>query len=190
MERPSPPSYDTIASGSRQGPISVDPDALPYYGESSTSTILSPTGTIDNKLPNHFRVAGHYITPLLRPSDLLAHLRLLGAFLRLRQDVYDHQSPAGIRMEGHERWAVFLERAVYRFQCWASRMLSHSADDDDPTTTRSLAAEEYPPLDVVMVWHTYLLNPRTYYEDGLRKLRGLLKVGSVTSGFSLPHVTH
>ncbi|KAG8994216.1 hypothetical protein FRB90_000507 [Tulasnella sp. 427] len=37
---------------------------------------------------------------------------------------------------------------------------------------------EVPPLDVMMVWHTCMLNPRIYYEDCIRKLPTLLRVGS------------
>ncbi|KIO19310.1 hypothetical protein M407DRAFT_56741, partial [Tulasnella calospora MUT 4182] len=83
-------------------------------------------------------------------------------------------------MEPDERYALFLQRAVYRFEQWVARMIGTGDDGEDEVSgqPRRLAPNEVPPLDVIMVWHTYMLNPKTYYEDCLRKLPGLLKIGS------------
>ncbi|KAH7101531.1 hypothetical protein BKA62DRAFT_179183 [Auriculariales sp. MPI-PUGE-AT-0066] len=87
---------------------------------------------------------------------------LLGAFSRLKSrvglanDTHNESSP--IRLEEQDAWTVFLCRAVHRFQLWISNV-------------HELPQEGYiPPLDVLMVWHSYLLNPFAYEEDSKRFL--------------------
>ncbi|KAG9036618.1 hypothetical protein FRB95_008452 [Tulasnella sp. JGI-2019a] len=80
-----------------------------------------------------------------------------------------------------EAWTVFLEWAVHRFQSWITQVIGNDGDDIitvDVPTARSLTADEWPPIDVLMVWHTYMLSPRTYYEDCICMHRGLQQVGS------------
>ncbi|KAG8971610.1 hypothetical protein FRC05_010956 [Tulasnella sp. 425] len=158
-------------------------DALPDYdAESRASAPLSsfvPSRGIDDKLPNHFRINNNYVIPQLNPSDLEAHLVLLGAFHRLKEEVLTLKGvKADIPLEPEERYAVFLQRAVYRFEQWAVRMIGGEGQEDEEGGRGQLRPNEVPPLDVMMVWHTYMLNPRTYYEDCLRKLPGLLRIGS------------
>ncbi|KAG8922086.1 hypothetical protein FRC01_014503, partial [Tulasnella sp. 417] len=159
-------------------------DALPGYDGAAASAQPSafvPAARIDDKVPNHFKFNDQYVKVQVMPSELQAHLVLLGAFHRLREEVRTIKAvKADIPMEPDERYAVFLQRAVYRFEQWVVRMIGTGDDGEDEASgqSRRLAANEVPPLDVIMVWHTYMLNPRTYYEDCLRKLPGLLKVGS------------
>lgn len=175
-----PPSYAAIdAPEYPAGPS----DALPAYDEPGVpSAFFSPSRSINDKLPNHFKINGQYVRPQVMPSDLQAHLVLLGAFHRLREEVRTVKGAVtDISMQPDERYAVFLQRAVYRFEQWAIRMVGgegHEEEEDTvPGITRPLAASEVPPLDVTMVWHTYMLNPRTYYEDCMRKFPGLHKIG-------------
>ncbi|KAG8982677.1 hypothetical protein FRB90_006634, partial [Tulasnella sp. 427] len=161
-------------------------DALPGYSDSGASTLpitFVPAAGIDDKVPNHFKINDKYLKVQVMPSDLQAHLVLLGAFHRLREEVRTVKGvKADIPMEPDDRYAVFLQRAVYRFEQWATRMIGGVDDDEDSAShepsRRSLGPNEVPPLDVIMVWHTYMLNPRAYFEDCLRKLPGLLRVGS------------
>ncbi|KAG8971606.1 hypothetical protein FRC05_010952 [Tulasnella sp. 425] len=162
-------------------------DALPAYENSTASAPSStfvPSAGIDEKVPNHFKINGQYVKTQVKPSDLQSHLTLLGAFHRLREEVRTiNHVKADIPMKPDDRYAVFLQRAVYRFEQWAVRMMGPGEEGEDGTPTSDqpgrLGETEVPPLDVIMVWHTYMLNPRTYYEDCLRKLPGLLKIGSV-----------
>ncbi|KAG9048661.1 hypothetical protein FS837_012289 [Tulasnella sp. UAMH 9824] len=157
-------------------------DALPAYDDCTGSTCaFVPAAGINDKVPNHFKINEKYVKVQVMPSELQAHLVLLGAFHRLREEVRNLTGiKADIPMEPDERYAVFLQRAVYRFEQWAVRMIGTGDDGEDEASgqPRGLAPNEVPPLDVIMVWHTYMLNPRTYYEDCLRKLPGLLKIGS------------
>ncbi|KAF2476853.1 uncharacterized protein BDR25DRAFT_338981 [Lindgomyces ingoldianus] len=90
-----------------------------------------------------------------------------------------------------KRWAVFVTRAVDRFEKWwttlplrpdISTFPIRTTDFDSTEATGRVAwflatgeglssefvASRLPPLDVLMVWHAYLLNPRAYLEDCMR----------------------
>lgn len=89
-----------------------------------------------------------------------------------------------------KRWQVYVARAVTRFEIWwrkcipqmrsgyACRKITCADVSNDKTlremqgTARPLlmfdTAARLPPLDVLMVWHAYQLNPRCFYEDCLR----------------------
>ncbi|UKZ86598.1 uncharacterized protein TrAFT101_002424 [Trichoderma asperellum] len=81
-----------------------------------------------------------------------------------------------------KRWALFVARAVDRYEAWwnslvESDMLTEEdmADPDSYRykkfpTSRKLIWEEkmLPPLDVLMIFHTHMLNPRSFFEDAIR----------------------
>lgn len=94
-----------------------------------------------------------------------------------------------------KRWTVFVTKAVDRFDKWWESLPSGSDASNFPLRTvhfeaRSARNSEaikhwpeggedmdgylqtsLPPLDVLMVWHTYMLNPRAYLEDCMRMRR-------------------
>ncbi|KAK6996819.1 hypothetical protein R3P38DRAFT_3070679, partial [Favolaschia claudopus] len=69
------------------------------------------------------------------------------------------------------RWPWFVGLAVERFEKWCTAL--------KPSHTEQGLASILPPLDVLMVWHAYLLNPGCYAEDGIRvkALEGLQQAG-------------
>jgi hypothetical protein len=89
-----------------------------------------------------------------------------------------------------KRWAVFVTKAVARFEKWWDSMSGTSTwdrpirtydfetNDLGPYTVRGFPTTGagyqddssfcLPPLDVLMVWHSYMLNPRIYLEDSVR----------------------
>ncbi|OAQ95680.1 hypothetical protein LLEC1_06171, partial [Akanthomyces lecanii] len=81
-----------------------------------------------------------------------------------------------------KRWAIFVARAVDRYEAWWTAqdimMLTEDdmtvADGDNymrfPSTNRTFnwQASLMPPLDVLMVMHTHMLNPRAFLEDTMR----------------------
>ncbi|KAG8887402.1 hypothetical protein FRB98_009666 [Tulasnella sp. 332] len=156
--------------------------ALPGYDTAAGAPDYTPSNALNDKLPPTFRIGQRYTEPLIQPSDLQAHLVLLGAFHRLREEVHTQKGQADFNLEPNESWAVFLQRAVHRFQLWVTRIIDIDDADDNPDQTvpktRRLSSDECPPIDVIMVWHTYLLSPRTYFEDCLRMHSGLEKMGS------------
>ncbi|KAG8765202.1 hypothetical protein FRC15_007150, partial [Serendipita sp. 397] len=110
-------------------------------------------------LPAHFPIGSYQPTPLVSVTELQAHLRLLGAFHKLKEDVQSQVE--GIAATNKELgWVIFVNRAVYRFFAWTAATWNKSS----PT----LSEMYIPPLDVIMIWHTYLLNPRAFFEDAHR----------------------
>ncbi|PNP42296.1 hypothetical protein TGAMA5MH_05978 [Trichoderma gamsii] len=81
-----------------------------------------------------------------------------------------------------KRWALFVARAVDRYETWwrslgENDMLTEEdmADPDSykfkkfPTSRRLVWEERMlPPLDVLMILHTHMLNPRSFLEDAIR----------------------
>ncbi|EHK44500.1 hypothetical protein TRIATDRAFT_162830, partial [Trichoderma atroviride IMI 206040] len=81
-----------------------------------------------------------------------------------------------------KRWALFVARAVDRYEAWwkslgENDMLTEEdmADPDSykfkkfPTSRRLIWEERMlPPLDVLMILHTHMLNPRSFLEDAIR----------------------
>lgn len=111
------------------------------------------------ELPDGFPIAGTNVQPLVNVTELQAHLRLLGAIHKLKQTVQAQEE--GIAAKNKDQaWVVFVNRAVHRFYVWASATWSRGS----PGLNEAII----PPLDVVMVWHSYLLNPQAYYEDSQR----------------------
>ncbi|EPQ58876.1 hypothetical protein GLOTRDRAFT_90647 [Gloeophyllum trabeum ATCC 11539] len=103
--------------------------------------------------------------PLVDTHQLKVHLRLLRAFHDLRTSVQNTEPsripPGAERLNKRQRWAWFLHLAVERFERW---VLSLPASYTSP----NWAASHVPPIDVLLTWHAYMLNPMWYTEDGLR----------------------
>ncbi|KAF2107457.1 hypothetical protein BDV96DRAFT_653799 [Lophiotrema nucula] len=90
-----------------------------------------------------------------------------------------------------KRWTTFVTKAVQRFEHWWDTLPATSghfplairlSDFDAAIVSRSPLNFPYkgdgmrdkmntvlPPLDVLMVWHSYMLNPRNYLEDCMRR---------------------
>ncbi|KAH7392137.1 hypothetical protein DE146DRAFT_723208 [Phaeosphaeria sp. MPI-PUGE-AT-0046c] len=178
-----PPSRDTTACNHRTSPRN-----LPHVAELNfqPSPLEIPT-----------------------PAECIAHLKLLHAFAKLRQDVGNREGLFGVNVkdcgsdetnlpgdEGlaerlrEKRWTIFVTKAVARFEKWWDHLyLTSTWDRPIATTTFENASDSIravqmfpirgygyessdgfrlPPLDVLMVWHAYMLNPRIYLEDSVR----------------------
>lgn len=147
-------------------------------------------------------------------EECIAHLKLLECFYRLRQTVGGMDGLFGIndsvvtqssvwskahgsddevelqKLEllgklAEKRWAIFLARAVDRFEAWITSLLpdakmaslsSLQTEEEESNLCEPSASmpplrldkDNLPPADVLMVWHAYMLNPRVYLEDCLR----------------------
>ncbi|KAG8963928.1 hypothetical protein FRC03_002424 [Tulasnella sp. 419] len=161
MHRPEqPPSYQ-------------DKPAFPQPSPAAPPSYDAPfSSAVNSSLPNHFVIGSRTTSPLVLPSDLLSHLRLLGAFKKLKEEVH-RKAQSGTDRDGS--WSIFLARAVYRFTLWVEHIANVASKLNEKG---SMADALMPPIDVMMVWHTYMLNPHTYFEDGLRLNSGLLALGS------------
>ncbi|KAG2040497.1 hypothetical protein BDR03DRAFT_915553 [Suillus americanus] len=109
-------------------------------------------------LPETFNIGPRSTQHLVRPDQLKAHLQLLAAFGHLKQRVVASDSLiAGLESDSEKRWVWFVNLAVERFERWCL------------TIKQSDTVEQrLPPIDVTMVWHSYLLNPSWYAEDTAR----------------------
>ncbi|OAA43412.1 alpha-ketoglutarate-dependent sulfonate dioxygenase [Beauveria brongniartii RCEF 3172] len=81
-----------------------------------------------------------------------------------------------------KRWAIFLARAVDRYEAWWNAQDIEMLTEADmtvlggdkymrfPSTSRNFNWQKVsmPPLDVLMVMHTHMLNPRAFLEDCMR----------------------
>lgn len=112
--------------------------------------------------------------------DVVAHLKLMKAEVSLNFA----NAHSGYNEETNEKnWQVFVTNAVRRFIVFVS-CLKHAVgpgeDSDRYEETRFFAKslkdnlindilnKLLPPLDVLMVWHSFLLNPRAFYDHFVR----------------------
>jgi len=121
------------------------PDGLPVDSVvPQTSTAPPPYPT---SLPDTFPIGGKQISPVVSVSELRDHLRILGSFAKLPDSV--KAATSGDKTDADNAWALFLSRAVYRFHRWVISVR--------PTPEGTLPQNFMPPIDVLMVWHSYLL---------------------------------
>jgi len=119
-------------------------DCLPAYTRSEAE--LEPPG-YSTTLPASFRIGQSNTSPVLRVEEVEAHLKILGAFSRLKTRVsLAQETVSESRLEPDAAWTVFLCRAVHRFEKWIQ---SRPMGQPVPWTIV--------PLDVLMVWHSYML---------------------------------
>ncbi|CAH0004090.1 unnamed protein product, partial [Clonostachys byssicola] len=145
--------------------------------------------------------------PLVEPRTCIIHLRLLYAFrgLALRIGYQDglfgiedgRSKKVGLNSEETERgesklrekrWAIYLARAVHRYETWWKTLGGTPLEEVDMELVDCERYDRFPevdipmrmewhelvPLDVLLIWHTHILNPRNYLEDAMR--RGLQKL--------------
>ncbi|KAG8854555.1 hypothetical protein FRB96_007425 [Tulasnella sp. 330] len=93
-------------------------------------------------------------------EDVKAHLSLLGAFSKLRE-------------AHHARWPAYVKQCVAKFHDWIQKL--GVLPDRDPTR---VLERNLPDLDVLMVWHTYLLNPVRYHRDSTDSSNALHNLGA------------
>ncbi|KAF8185116.1 hypothetical protein BJ912DRAFT_1060663 [Pholiota molesta] len=139
-----PPAYNSSKKGER-----VDPQAQDE---------LPPTYTP----PTNFKIGIRTTAePLVSIQQIKGHLALLNAFSELRNSIEGAEiSVPRVANDKEGKWAWFVGLAVERFDRWCQELnLEDSLRDIDVIM---------PPIDVVMVWHSYMLNPRWYMEDSLR----------------------
>ncbi|KAI0792057.1 hypothetical protein C8Q75DRAFT_805098 [Abortiporus biennis] len=144
------------------------PDPPPPYSISSTPK--SPVRSSKEKRqqqprPSSYPIGNHALSqPLVQINELKGHLSLLKAFKSLRTAVEEAaldllpKVVQQLRLDKERRWAWFVSLAVERFQRWVETY--EHVDGVDKWIEHTL-----PPIDVLMVWHSYMLNPSWYTED-------------------------
>lgn len=97
-------------------------------------------------------------TRLPGTSECATHLHLLNAIVRLKMVVDDWGLKKG--MPEGQAWDQFCRIATTKFLEWSENV---------DTTGQTIPV---PPLDVLMVWHSFMLNPKDYMIYADRVLRG------------------
>jgi len=159
-----PPRY---AAARGAGPSTSTPDDQPAPPPYYLEEVCFPVG---GKVPQN-----SFVTP----PQLKAHLGLLRAFRELKDRVTDLEANQDVRdklpslaqeLGPQDRWTWFLELALERcvlcnpracigfaelqlcrFHRWASKLAVFLQPN---------GALHSPPLDVWLIWHAYMLNPR------------------------------
>lgn len=152
-----PPAYsgDSAQSSSR--------NTLPTY---AASTAIPPSIDKATLLPPTFKVGKLKTKPFVTVPELKLHLRLLAAFDALQQRVRATPETGGGVLDGDTRWSVFCTRAEKRYERWLQELFVTEGDVEEVLEKGGL-----PGLEVLMVWHAHMLNPRRYYEDSKRDPR-------------------
>lgn len=145
----------------KPSPASERPRAPEYGSALFTHTPGHKTHTVnpETHLPHAFRVGSKEVSPVVTIHELVHHLTFLACLHRLQQDVRECPTPegAGDQLSGDVKWAAFCARAALRFEEWALRKGRPPKTDLDGVD-----------IDVLMVWHTYMLNPTDFEGDRWR----------------------
>lgn len=172
----------------------------PAYSSAESKAIKPPEGSPSSYhasadpislLPSSFRIGRHNVAPLISLSEVIDHLTFLSCLHKLQEDVRLYKSTASggeIEPAPEVKWTAFCHRAALRFNEWATS--TELLELADRAQGRMFNMEEIETalqtvdIDVLMAWHTYMLNPKVYADDMLREggprghLRGIRAMGA------------
>lgn len=127
-------------------------------------------------LPETFIIGSQRVNLLVHPQHLKGHLSLLHAFHTLRHTIEAgdvSRLPHDVRtMDPEKRWGWFVNIAVERYVSRFSKLVCNLLSMFYRFSRWCISLNErrlrnieqtLPPIDVVMVWHAYLLNPMYEY---------------------------
>ncbi|KAG6907306.1 hypothetical protein DXG01_009470 [Tephrocybe rancida] len=155
-----PPPYNAANNGINHSkhPASDNPKPPDY------SQPLEPGLSPRYDFPQTFAIGARCTNaPLVSSAQLKNHLALLHAFAGLRTRI-DGLYPGRneeipfLPREGERRWGWFVGLAVERFSVWCGGLNEGGSN--------KRARDILPPVDVLMVWHAYMLNPGYVYIIG------------------------
>jgi len=159
MSEIAPPAYNAPPPGDHR----IDDNQLP-----------PPNYTV----PTSFKIGQSRTSePLVKISEIKGHLALLHAFAELKKRVDGDEATVqvapNVTLNRERRWTWFVGVAVERYvpNIYSLRCFALSKGAVAPSFdiwAQSLKAADakkttevvMPPLDVIMVWHAYMLNPR------------------------------
>ncbi|KAN0069638.1 Protein of unknown function (DUF1399) domain containing protein [Elaphomyces granulatus] len=167
-----PPSYEQVEDSSSEIPLL---DLKKDLGSSHTTTV-----SVD-----HCIVHLKFLAAIADLRDTVANIDTLFKINDSQAEVFktqEDQCRALARIK-EKRWAVYVARAVDRYITWWNHCVE--TDSHLPTVTElhdpqknSMKCDSkmgfqnaMPPLDVMMVWHAHMLNPRAFLEDCIRSAK-------------------
>lgn len=113
--------------------------------------------------------------------EAIVHLKLLKAFEVLKKKIVGESNVSVPNEYSVKQWQAYVSSAARRFLVFLSALKtievgkcgSEEKDVFDHGISRharfiSTMDSLMPPLDVVMVWHAFLLNPKTFYDVAIK----------------------
>ena len=123
---------------------------------------------VENRLLD-YNAAIPRLAEMVSIDKIKAHLMLIAAFTSLFHEAEDNTRKLG---NGTSNPLLsFLRRGVHRLELWLKDIVVPSLD------RRKIELHELPPLDVVALWHTFVLAPFRYFEDCHREFPQLYNSG-------------
>ncbi|KAJ5751827.1 hypothetical protein N7520_008744 [Penicillium odoratum] len=189
---------------SQKTPIDSDLDKTdqrpPSYHNDEQQVLLElpKLNLCDTKTNNMDSIVQTVTGQTVTGDQCVAHLKFLAVLADLRDYISNQdglfglsdsqankfpddvdQAKARIR---EKRWAVYVARAVDRYEKWWFAALPMSRPHATMTDQESANYEHItdcemkilwdtdnlPPIDILMVWHSHMLNPRNFLEDCIR----------------------
>ena len=180
-ERSPPPSYRPVEPADE--PLASAVRKLTFKDRSEDLATVVPT---NDECIAHLKLLtafAHLREEISETPDLF-DLRD-GLIIHAKSSETDDQDHTGIIKIREKRWAVYAARTVDRFTKWWQTVLPgrgqyptlliHDLLDSqrlstvtDTTNKMKWSTDKLPPLDVLMVLHSFMLNPRNFLEDCLR----------------------
>ena len=170
----------TLASGPDTPVSNEEPNFIDILHNSKLSDFLSFRY---NDYPSQPDINTSEITyPGFLPSvpEAIVHLKLLKAFSVLKRKVIGSNNLIPNEYDV-KKWQIYITDASRRFIIFMSSIRSkfgtiESEDEKDIYDNGNTKNEKFismmkelmPPLDVIMVWHSFLLNPKSMYDVCIR----------------------
>ncbi|KAJ5970608.1 uncharacterized protein N7479_000526 [Penicillium vulpinum] len=166
-----PPPYSSITEPIDEPPTYQQPNVSHSISRDGVSTSEETVGINECITHLKFLAATAKLRNFIRGTDKL--FGVCDSEIRNFPDPRK-QSQAAVRIQ-EKRWAVYVARAVERFTVWWQTCLPSlnssriSMLDSSSEAKIAWSTDMMPPLDVLMVWHAYMLNPHAFLEDCLRQ---------------------
>lgn len=157
-------------------------------------TVIPDPAIFRDAIVPSLKAAGSGVkTTFPNPGHLAAHLSLLECFLKFKESVRisdqleildlptyssgpsnnDISTSEPNSAPSLQRWEVILRLAVARFHIWFENIEStlrhaaayHRFGPDSDASHATMTPNYLPPLDVLLVWYTYMQKPKSYQQD-------------------------
>ncbi|KAF9034107.1 hypothetical protein BJ165DRAFT_1534302 [Panaeolus papilionaceus] len=135
---------------------------VPLTSQVAATTSTSTSTSASAEILHDFVIGRSTLSkPLVTIAAVKSHLQVLRLFSELEAEVIELPFLCDFRgWRAEVRWRYFVGVAVERFDVWCGKL-----NESD----LNIAWDVFlPPIDVLMVWHSYLLNPLWYAEDAER----------------------
>ncbi|KAH8813048.1 hypothetical protein F5884DRAFT_879283 [Xylogone sp. PMI_703] len=186
-----PPSYSAQAPNVppelNNEPINISDKKLPSVDDLNSAFSSLNISTTPRSIPDEDHCFAHLklLNAFYSLKEDIGYTDGLFGLWDSRCEMVDDRDAALARMR-EKRWVLFVARAVERFEAWWIKMLCQQ-EKGTRLALKDMIAENrlftdfpqlgkqqvwdpamLPPLDVLMVWHAFMLNPRNYLEDCIR----------------------